>query len=283
MADVPAEALILITAAFGLWCWRRTLARGWGLGPALATLATGIAGGLAVLAKLNGVLGLLIVGAWALLAVCLPGFRGARKVALAGSALVAGALAFLTFVALNPFLTAHPLGPLSPGLRPIADLGFLARCDKLRTHRLEVAANQQHNFRQNALSTPFERARVVAVQGFGRFGPFGPSPDDSTIRYDLQQDWGAVFWRTWVGLGLVCSLVQGWRQLRMGAPPAAWAIALQALVALAVVTLYIPMAWNRYFLSIQPGSALLAAGAVVWAFDGLASLRTRHREPLPPP
>ncbi|HEV3121616.1 MAG TPA: glycosyltransferase family 39 protein [Isosphaeraceae bacterium] len=283
MADVPAEALVLITAALGLWCWRRTLSRGWGAGPAFATLGTGIAGGLAVLAKLNGVLGLLIVSAWACLAVLLPGVRASRKVALFGAALAACVLGFLTFVALNPFLTAQATGTNSPALRQLRDLGFLARCDKLRTHRLDVAANQQQNFPSNALTTPLERACVVAEQGFGRFGPFGPSPDDSTIRYDWQQDWGAWIWRIWVGIGLVWAIVKGYQQMRTGAPPAAWAIALEALVALVVVTLYIPMAWNRYFLSIQPGSALLAAGAVVWVCEGLLSLAARQQEPNPVP
>ena len=45
-------------------------------------------------------------------------------------------------------------------------------------------------------------------------------------------------------------------------PPTAWAILIYFVVALSVVTVYLPMAWDRYFLPIQAPAALLA-GLVV--------------------
>ena len=83
----------------------------------------------------------------------------------------------------------------------------------------------------------------------------------------LAQDRGAILWLPWVALGLVAAIARGRSQLRAGEPPAAWAIAAQSLVALLVVTSFIPLAWDRYFLSIQPGSALLGAFAAVEGFD----------------
>jgi hypothetical protein len=38
-------------------------------------------------------------------------------------------------------------------------------------------------------------------------------------------------------------------------------------VALGVVTAFIPLAWDRYFLSIQPGLALLGAIGALEGFD----------------
>jgi hypothetical protein len=53
-------------------------------------------------------------------------------------------------------------------------------------------------------------------------------------------------------------------------------VVVQAGVVLAVVTTYIPLAWDRYFLSIQPGFALLGAFAVVEGFDRVRPLLGRR-------
>lgn len=283
MADMPAEAFLLVTLALGLCTWKRTLARGWSAGASVATLGIGICGGVAVASKLNGVLGLWIVGAWALLGLALPGFALRRKLAFCAATTLAMALAFGTFVALNPYLTAHPAGALPESLRLTAALGFWGRCRALVEHRLELSAGQQQLFPHNALVTLRERAKVVAVQGFGRFGPFGPAHSDSTKRYDPDQDWGALIWLPWVAIGFVWSLARGRAPLRPQPPqpPATWAIALEWLVALAVVTLYLPMAWDRYQLSIQSGSCLLGGAAAVWLFDFARDGLRAARDPRP--
>ena len=53
------------------------------------------------------------------------------------------------------------------------------------------------------------RPKVIVVQGFGRFGLFGPSESDSTVRFDLRQDWGVILW-----LPLVLSVSS--RSVRLG-------------------------------------------------------------------
>jgi len=110
---------------------------------------------------------------------------------------------------------------------------------------------------------------VGFVQGFGRFGPFGRSHSDSTIRYDLSQDWGATVYLPVFLLGGILTFRHGRRQYYSGEPPTAWATLLQALIAFFTVTLFIPLAWDRYFLSIQAGSTLLAAGVVVSVWEHL--------------
>jgi hypothetical protein len=70
-------------------------------------------------------------------------------------------------------------------------------------------------------------------------------------------------------MGALWAGFRGRRQLREGVPPTAWAILLQAVLALATVTIYIPLAWDRYYLPIESGLTLLAAGAAVATFDRL--------------
>src|SRR5581483_6010619 len=101
MADVPAEALILGTAALALWAWDRTLSGRLGLGRGLASVVgVGVLGGLAVLAKLNGGLGLMTVAAWAVLGIVLVRFPTRRRVGFATIAAVAGVVSLVVFVAL---------------------------------------------------------------------------------------------------------------------------------------------------------------------------------------
>ena len=61
-------------------------------------------------------------------------------------------------------------------------------------HRLRLSEDQKTHFPNDALETLADKAKVVVVQGFGRFGPFGPSDSDSTVRFDFRQDWGAIVW-----------------------------------------------------------------------------------------
>jgi 4-amino-4-deoxy-L-arabinose transferase-like glycosyltransferase len=284
MSDVPTEFFILSTAVVALWAWRRTLAQGWGVGPALVGLAAGALAGLALLSKLSGGLALIIVAAWALLAAVLPRFPLRRKLGVAASSLIAGGIAFLTFVALNPFMFAHPkaLLPRQRALAGLAALGLEGRARELIQHRLRVPREQQLIFPDDALRTPLDKVAAVAVQGYGRFGPLGPRLSKSWIRFDREQDWGALIWIPWVGLGVLWAWEKGRRQLGDGEPPTAWALLVQAAVTLTVVTAFLPLAWDRYYLSLQPGAALLAAGAVVAAVDALARRWSGHRKAAEP-
>ncbi len=269
MSDVYAESLILATLAVGLWAWKRLLSDRGRVGPVLGlTLGSGVLCGLATLSKLNGSLGGIVLGAWAFLAVWLRPFGHRGRALIMAATLGAGLIAFATFAALNPFLYSHPRGPLDPASEGVARMTFRERVKAISDHRVGVSANARSIFPNDALTTPREKVEAVIVQGFGRFGPFGPrGRTDSTVRFEWKQDRGTLAWLPWVGLGFLAAIRRGRVQLRLGEPPGAWAVALQAVVALAVVTAFIPLAWDRYFLSIQPGSALLGAIAIVEAYD----------------
>lgn len=267
MSDVIAESLIILTTCAFLWVWRRLLEGRLGSMAWLAAGGAGLAGGLAALAKLNGALAMIIVAAWVGLALALPRIAARRKLAVVTAALVAGGASIAIFIAWNPFLTAHPRAALSPDLATIANMSLRQRMRYLVDHRMGVSRGQMDLFPHNALPTAFDKVATICVQGFGRFGPFGPHVANSRIRYDRQQDWGASLWLPLVVFGAVVGLVRGQAQMKAGEPPTAWALLLQAGVALVVVTAYLPLAWDRYYLSLQPGSALLAAGGIVAVTD----------------
>lgn len=268
MSDVPAEAFMLVALAIGLAAWSRWMSgRGGWRGSVGTAIGAGVFTGLAVLAKLNGSIAGMVLGAWAVLGLGLRGVPIRSKLGLASATLAAGLVAFGTFAALNPFLTAHPPGPLPAG--SIAQSSFLDRVRIIKDHRVEVSRKGQVDFAHNALTTLPAKVAAVAVQGYGRFSPLGPSHSDSTRRFDRRQDWGGLIWGPVVALGFVAALRRGRLQRLRREPPTAWAVALAAAVALAVVTSFIPLAWDRYYLSIQAGSVLLASAALTAPFDRL--------------
>jgi len=269
MSDVPAESLILANLAVGLWAWKRLLAHEGTLRPLLGLIfGSGILGGLATLSKLNGSLSGFVLVGWALLAIFLPGFRWRAKWSFLSATCLSGVVSFATFAALNPFLFAHPQGIIDSRLAPIASMGFLDRVKVVADHRVSVSNLAQSSFPADALSTPLEKLSTVLVQGFGRFGHFGTRGwTDSTIRFDWEQDRGALIWLPWVVTGFWFALARGRAQLLAGQPPTAWAVVVQAGISLVIVTAFIPLAWDRYFLSIQPSMALAGAIAVVLGFD----------------
>ena len=172
-------------------------------------------------------------------------------------------------MAFNPFLTAHPAGALPPSLAAVNRMSFLgaSRRSMFRL-RFEVSADQKTAFPHNALHTPAEKLAVSVVQGFGRFGPFGPAHSDSVKRFELAAGLGRP------GLaplgrvpGPCLAAFRGCSQCEAGAPPTAWAVLVHFGVAFAVVTLYLPMAWDRYLLPIQAPAALLASGVAVAAAE----------------
>jgi hypothetical protein len=270
MSDVPAEAFTLATAAVALGAWRATLGGRRPTAWLAAAPTAGVIAGLAVLAKLSGGLALMILAAWAALGAVLSRFSIARRATFAAGVVLAGAIAFATFVALNPFLIAHPRGMFRRDALALARQGLWQRAGYLLAFRAEVSDLARSQFPDDALRSAVEKVEAVAVQGFGRFGPLGPAHSDSTRRFDRDHDLGALVWGPVVLLGAFWSLAHGRAQLRAGRPPTAWAVLIQAIVALITVTAFIPLAWDRYYLPMQSGSCLLAAGVLVAAFDRLA-------------
>jgi 4-amino-4-deoxy-L-arabinose transferase-like glycosyltransferase len=262
MSDMPCEAFLLLTLLLGLLVWSRMLAGRWSFTGTIVGAGSGVCAGLSLSCKLSGSLSLMVLATWVVLAIALTG-PSKRSLGFAVSMLLAVAAASVTLVALNPFLTAHPTSRVPQVIPEIEKASVLERARRMADLRLEVARGQKDLFPHNALWTASDKASSAAVQGFGRFGPFGPSHSDSTRRYDAAQDWGALIWLPWTALGAVWAFLQGRTQWRAGVPPTSWALLVQFVVTLAVVTAYLPMAWDRYFLSVQAPASLMAAGAAV--------------------
>jgi hypothetical protein len=261
MSDVPCEAFMLVGLFFALSAWRRLLSGCGGRSAWIQMSAAGVCAGLSIASKLSGTLTLMVIGALGLLALLVRA-GGLAKLSYFAAGLLAAMLALVVFLLLDPFLTAHPPRALPPQLARIDRMGLAERARFMRDLRLDVAAGQKERFAHNALNGPYDKLSTTAVQGFGRFGPLGPSHTDSTKRYDWTQDWGAVVWLPLVAAGCFWAWRRGRAQANAGEPPTAWAVLVYFTVALGVVSIYVPLAWDRYFLSIQAPSILIAAGAV---------------------
>ncbi len=263
MSDVPAEAFMLASLALALPIWSAFVAgRGNWKQAFLLAFGGGSLVGLAVLSKLNGTIAGMILAGWMVLAWCLPGISRRNKLTITFATVGAGVISILLFVALNPFLYAHPSGPIRTDLQPVAARGFVERLQAIKDHRVGVSANALKQFPDDALITSADKISAVAVQGFGRFSPFGPRHSDSRKRFEFAQDWGAIIWLPLVCIGAVIAFVRGRAAIRSGEPPVTWAILVGTMIALVAVTSFIPLAWDRYYISIQPWSVLLAAAAI---------------------
>lgn len=276
MSDVPCEAFLNTGLFFALLSWKSALAGGSPARVGTGALGSGVAAGLSLLSKMSGILFFPVVTAWALLAVVVDG-RTWRAWSFAAGVGVASVVAALTFLALNPFPTSRPSQRLPASVAAIRSLSLAQRVRLLFSLRFEVSSDQQTHFAHNAVRTPFEKVSTVAVQAFGRFGPLGPSHSDSRRRFDPAQDWGAVVWLPLVLAGGGWAWALGRGQAATGMPPTGWALLLQFLTALVVVTAYLPMAWDRYLLPIQAPAALLAAGFVVTGLRRLGRSVGRRR------
>ena len=142
----------------------------------------------------------------------------------------------------------------------LAELGMIGRTRIVLDHRIEpsrTAARRIPLPRQGYATDDLgSKLGVVAVQGFGRFGPLGPRTTDSLIRYDWQQDRGRARLGASGAAGDRLGGRSGRRQRASGRrPPTAWAVLVQFLVALTTVTAFLPLAWDRYLLPIQSGAA----------------------------
>lgn len=280
MSDVPAEALILLTLAIGLWALHQRWQEIRISLSLMISVIVGILGGLAVLAKLNGALALMTIGAWATMEAILCSARKLatvnqsnesttvqRLVVRAGEpallTLISAIVGFATFTFLNPYMTAKPPGAMIPStLAEVARLDLVGRAKLVASHRAGVSTQAANLFPHNALRTLPDKVAAVTVQGFGRFGPLGPGHTDSTKRFDLAQDWGAAVWLPLVLGGLMLQIRKTHRQWRSATTPTSLALILMSAIAFLVVTLFIPLAWDRYFLSIQASAALLGATTI---------------------
>jgi hypothetical protein len=267
MSDVAYESLLILALGSGLWAWRRFWAGRFDVTGWLLVVLSGVSAAMSIASKLSGLLSLIVLGSWTALTLLAPRLPAWRKVAIALGAVVTIAVTAVVFTALNPALTAHPSGLLTAESRAVARENAWQRFRRMIDIRRAISDGQKINYPHNALHTAVEKIKVFAVQGFGRFGPFGPSKADSTVRYDLRQDAGILLWAPIVLYGLVKSVRLGRSQLGAGGAPTAFALVIWAVVACVVVAAYLPMAWDRYLLPIQAPSALLAAVALEPLWD----------------
>jgi 4-amino-4-deoxy-L-arabinose transferase-like glycosyltransferase len=270
MADVPCEAFMLASLAIGLSAWARIWAKGPGISTLILAGLAGLVAGMALLCKLNGFVSLAIVLCWCGIAWLVPRLSIGRRLAMTGLAIVTIGVALGAAVAFNPYLTAKPVGKLPVEVRELQSKDAWQRFRHQVDKRREVSDGQKERFPDDALFDITEKARVVFVQGFGRFGPFGPRSADSRVRYDFTQDLGMVLWLPLVLVGLRESIRLGCTQLRDGKPPFGLALVAWAVCGWTVVMLYLPMAWDRYQLPIQSGNSLLAAVGIMCLWDRLA-------------
>jgi 4-amino-4-deoxy-L-arabinose transferase-like glycosyltransferase len=271
--DVPSEALALASCAVMLWAWRRFLSGRSGAGAWAAAVGAGVLGGVAVLTKLTGLMVLIQVAAWVLLALVLRQFALVRRAAVAVAALVFAATTVAVFIVGNPTLTAHPTAPLDPAQQAIAREGLAGRFRAITRHRTHMWELQQGFYPHYAVKSLGEKVGLTLAQGFGRFSPMGPAHSHQPVLYDWVQDKSAVVWIPWVALGAMATAFSGRRQLRAGDPPAAWSVVVAAAITLGCVALFLPMAWDRYFLPIQSWNSLLAASAPVAVIDAARASR----------
>ncbi len=277
MSDVPCDAFMVSSLALWLWVWARIWSRGFGFAIVLLPFFAGVLSGLSLSCKLNGFIGVGVIVAWSMATWLAPGLSIGRKLAVSLAAVITVAAALGTCVALNPFLTAHPSGHLKGDARVLLPKKPWERFRCQIDFRQTLSAGQKLNFPNDALYDLSERSKVILLQGFGRFGLFGPRAADSRERFDFRQDWGVVLWLPLVAFGFLELLRLGRAQLRDGQPPAAWALLIWAGCAWAVVTVYLPMAWDRYQLPIQSGNALLVAVGCACLWD--RRVRARRVEP----
>jgi len=277
MSDVPCEAFVTIALWLALLSWKWA----WSARPAYACILisslSGLAVGLALQCKFNAFLALMIVATWTVIGLIAPGLRLTRKLVIASGSIMTLATALAVSLTLNPYLTARPRGSVSPQARRILNENVWKRFRFQVRHRVELSEDQQRTFPNDALHTLAERSDVVAVQGFGRFGPLGPTLSDSRVRFDLNQDFGALFWAPLVLVGMVESIALGQSQWRAAAPPTGIALLVWAALAWFVVTVYLPMAWDRYLLPIQAVNALLAALGPTMIWDRLVQIASTLR------
>ncbi len=284
MSDVPAESFVIVAEAMGLWLWIQVWKDriSW-IAVTICSLLIGACAGLATLAKLNGLLSILVIWGWAILGAVVSDGIVRRSFMHFVSVAIVSLSAQLVFVALNPYLLARPSGaPPSDLVAPVADTEVgKQRLTVMIGHRIGVSRQGQRDFADNALQSLLEKTAAVVVQGFGRFGPFGP-PHSSTTpypRFAWDRDWGALVWLPCVLVGAIIAARSGLRDRRMGKPPAGWALLLWLVVTGATVTLFIPLAWDRYYLPLIPVSAVLGALAVVTVVDELLRRVTSRSSP----
>lgn len=238
MIDAPALAFSLLTL-IGMVYVLRALRQGRSRAALCYIVPTGLVAGLAVGTKLNA---LLVLGACVamLLGETLSRLQRQRRLALLALLLLTLLLgcAWLVFYASNPFLYGNAVA----GSRHLLAMGSIVATipiEQLTTRRAQVEAIWGH------LLTYAPLARL-------------------NLPYDR--------WLILLGAALVGALAVGqWEQLRRRTLDL---VLVWTALAYLGITLWLPHAWERYYLPLQPCNALLEAIAISSTLRWLWSLVT---------
>lgn len=199
-------------------------------------------------------------------------------------------------------------------VQQFAAMGFVQRLRWLPEFRMNWSRDALDNAQVNRfddwrLRSLGARIRAVVWQGFGRYSLLGrrrrnwsheltdpntaekvelfasclwPHRHANTGRPGAETKrgfpclWPAVVFFPLTLWGLACMLRDGWRAWRSDRAPVVWGAALYVTANLASVPLYIPLAWDRYFLPVVSASALAIAygvAALLCWFGGLFVLQ----------
>jgi hypothetical protein len=225
----------------------------------------GLLTGLTVATKLNGAIAAMVV------AMALVGWlpwrtapRDAAAKAGVDLAVVAG-VALAAVMALSPFLWINPLARVRETLR---DMNALV---------------EEQRRGRDWLETPGERVGVLVEQVFWTQAAYyedeiwGEWVGDQITRYEDSpfSGWRRPPWaRAALGAAFVVGL--GWLIARRPTDPAqsvARGVVLMWLAVTALVNLIIiPFAWQRYYLTLWPGVALVEAVGIATLIDGIRQM-----------
>jgi hypothetical protein len=260
-------------------------------------LLGGLAGGLAVASKLNGVACCLATVATTVVIVLVASFgrsatsaqrRGARALILA--IIVLQAVSLGTFIGINPYFFARPVLPevtesppafvtIAGKRRPragamelqrIARMSVLERFGYLFTYRTSGLSEAVQRFPNDALTTPADRLREIVREGLGRWTFAGRFGVDGMLAGAVT---GAI-----VALGMVVAVALGQRERREGKLPGVWILAVWPVVETAVLLNNLTLNWDRYYMGVVTWASVLAAVAIGGTLNGL-----KERMVLTPP
>ena len=88
MSDVPYEAFLIAAMGLGLYALQRIWSGRSAAVTALLVVSTGLAVGLSILCKFNGLIGLMVIGCWVGFAFLAPRLSLLRKMGMAAAFLV---------------------------------------------------------------------------------------------------------------------------------------------------------------------------------------------------
>ena len=185
-----------LSLALFLWFWQRVWSGRYGVARSCLPVLAGICRGfVAALQVQRHSWALVIIAAWSGLDPARSRRLSlTRKLAIAAGAIATIIVALAVFVGSNPFMTARPRrASARRGSQELAGMNLGSAFDSRSITVSSCREDQKshlperrpsHVARQSRRSSPSRDSAVSARSG--------PLKSDSTVRFDLRQDWGAI-------------------------------------------------------------------------------------------